>query len=130
MSFRTHIQMLDDIVAGVAAEEFGGTFQVGPHAGFMRDDEWRTVPDVLNDPTGDVDVMGTGWTPLTGMTGQYAYNGACMHPSEYVGRGVAARLLEEAQDAGRTLTYALVTVESHDEDDEEPVGWAILRLDA
>lgn len=64
-----------------------------------------------------------GWQPVAGLTGQYAYNGAVMHPSEYLGGAMAERL------AATPGTYAVVAVESFDPDggDAEAIGWAIMR---
>lgn len=94
---------------------FGATIDDGPSGLF--------APEVTHDPTGDVEIFGDGWTALTGMTGQYAYHGAVMHPSEFIGAGIARVLAELAEDEAQT--YAIVVVSS-DEPDEEPVGWAIL----
>jgi len=36
------------------------------------------------------------WTLLTGFTGQYGYNGALMHPSEFIGGGLERHIRENA----------------------------------
>jgi len=68
------------------------------------------------------DVIGQGWDLLSGWTGQYRYNGAIMHDSEYIGGGLAAHIRENPG------FYVAVVVMGmpYDEDDEyEPVGWAV-----
>ena len=111
------------------ATEFGGTFRVGPYGNFSRRSD-QYAPEVFHSDTDDVEIAGEGWEALTGMTGQYGYNGAVMHPSECVGEGIGARLLEIAQDSGEFETFALVVVEVFPTDDDpepEPAGWAILH---
>lgn len=34
-----------------------------------------------------------GWELESGWTGQYSYNGPCMHPSEFIGGALAAHIL-------------------------------------
>lgn len=70
------------------------------------------APTVMHDPTADVEIDGD-WECLTGMTGQYGYNGAVMHPSEYIGRGIAQVLSE--QDEG--TVFAIVTVDAYPDDE-------------
>lgn len=79
------------------------------------------APDVYHDDVDDVDIQGDGWSALTGMTGQYSYHGAVMHPSEFIGGGIARALVEDF-DAGTVFVVVVVG----DLDDDEPVGWAIL----
>lgn len=70
-----------------------------------------------------------GWTAWSvGYTGQYSYNGAVMHSSEYIGGRMARDLLE---DPG---TYVVCSVEVHPEDayegegdDPAPAGWIVLK---
>lgn len=90
--------------------EMGGAFTL-TLTGEVRPEHSIYVPEVWHSETSDIDVMGEGWEALTGMTGQYAYNGACMHPSEYIGAGIARRLVEMVEDAGHPLTFAIVTVD-------------------
>jgi hypothetical protein len=64
------------------------------------------------------------WEPLSGYTGQYGYNGAVMHASEYLGGRLAADILD---DPG---VYVVVTVEVMPTDDEPepfPAGWAVFH---
>lgn len=74
--------------------------------------------------------VAAGWELLKGFTGQYGYNGPCMHVSEYIGGGLARHILETPGD------YVAVTVESfcgYTEDhctedagcDCAPEGWAV-----
>jgi hypothetical protein len=83
------------------------------------------APDVLIDHGDDADVTieGEGWTALSGHTGQYGYNGAVMHVSEFIGGGLASYLLETPG------VYVVVEVREEDGSlpDGDPVGWAILR---
>lgn len=81
----------------------------------------------------------TTWEAVNGYSGQYGYSGPTMHPSEYLGGGMARDVLE---DEG--AVYVVTTVECHpnweiDEDDEEdvfqgqivqdnPAGWMLLKL--
>ena len=59
-----------------------------------------------------------GWTPLTGFTGQHGYNGPVMHPSEYIGGGLARHILDTPGQ------YAVATV---DDDDGEAYGWVVMH---
>lgn len=78
------------------------------------------APTVCHVPEHDVIVDSSEWEPLTGYTGQYGYNGAVLHESEYLGGGLLEDILA---DVGGT--YVLVPVE--DLDDSELVGWTVLR---
>lgn len=123
----THRDTLERLARQVQATDFGQPFRIYPLGSFTSDDVGDVhAPEVVNDPTGDVDVLSSEWEALTGMTGQYAYNGACMHPSEFVGRSIAGRLLDLAYEENEPQTFVLVVVESDDYDDD-PVGWAILH---
>jgi hypothetical protein len=128
----THREMLERIGRSANATEMGGTFRLGPHGSFDHGST-ESAPAVWHDDDDDIVIEGDGWEALTGMTGQYSYNGAVMHASEYIGAGVATRLLELAQDEGSLQTFAVVAVDvlPTDEDPEpEPAGWAILRRTA
>jgi hypothetical protein len=82
------------------------------------------APEVYNDDDHDIEIMGDGWTALTGYTGQYGYHGAVMHPSEYLGGRLAADILTTPG------VYVCTVVEVLDDDDDpEPAGWVVLRLD-
>jgi len=71
-----------------------------------------------------------GWSLLSGFTGQYSYNGPVMHPSEYIGGGIARYILETPGD------YVALVMESDcgytqefcsEESgcDCEPAGWVV-----
>jgi hypothetical protein len=105
--------------------------------------------NVATDGTDEFDIQ-EGWELLTGFTGQYSYNGPVMHPSEYIGGGMARHILEtpglyivlevsaygehEWQYARMTgnKSCAVCGLMPLDEDDEdspcrqdEPAGWAV-----
>jgi hypothetical protein len=71
-----------------------------------------------------------GWELMTGYTGQYGYNGPCMHASEYIGGRMARDILETPG-----LYVALIVesdcgyTEEHCNDEDgcqcEPEGWAV-----
>lgn len=64
------------------------------------------------------DVEGVGdWELLTGYTGQYGYNGAVMHASEFIGGRLERDILS------RPGLYVACVVNCYD--DDEPAGWAI-----
>lgn len=56
--------------------------------------EGQSQPYFEEDPDGDDHSLETGWELLTGFTGQYSYNGPAMHPSEYIGGGLARHILD------------------------------------
>ena len=58
-----------------------------------------------------------GWTLLSGWTGQYGYSGVCMHPSEFIGGGLAEHILA-------TPGY-WVAVVIYEDDDSDPEHWAV-----
>lgn len=58
-----------------------------------------------------------GWTLESGWTGQYSYSGPCMHPSEFIGGGLAEHILA-------TPGY-WVAVVVYEDDDSDPEHWAV-----
>lgn len=90
------------------------------------------APDVSLEFGSDVSIDGASeWDALTGMTGQFSYTGAVMHPSETFGRGMAERIAEMCDDAredGKTLAWACVEVRDDDGDfpEGDPIGWAVV----
>nr|WP_296763878.1 hypothetical protein [Rhodococcus sp. (in: high G+C Gram-positive bacteria)] len=75
---------------------------------------------------GDATCMYEGWSLLQGFTGQYGYNGPCMHPSEFIGGGMERHILETPG------VYVAVTVSDLDIDSDEEddlVGWAVAIRD-
>lgn len=81
----------------------------------------KYVPTVYNDDETDIYIESNEWEALTRYTGQYSYNGAVLHSSEYLGGGLARVILE---DVGGI--YAITTVEDLD-DPEYPAGWCVLK---
>lgn len=79
------------------------------------------VPNVYNDDVSDIYIESSLWETLTGYTGQYSYNGAVLHSSEYLGGGLARDILE---DVGGI--YAVTVVEDMD-DPDNPAGWCVLK---
>ena len=68
------------------------------------------------------------WTPLHGHSGAYgSAASAVMHPSEYVGAGMARDLIAEARADG-SATYCVAEVTDPD-DPEALIGWAIFRYE-
>ena len=107
--------------------EFGTVFTVYPDGTWSLTPELY-APEVNNDPGADVyvaDMAGDRWEALAGMTGQYGYNGAVMHPSELPGEGMAQRLLDIAADEERPVSFALQT--AWDADTDTDIGWAVLQ---
>lgn len=51
-------------------------------------------PYFEEDTEGDDHGLDTNWSLLTGFTGQYGYHGPAMHPSEYIGGGLARHILD------------------------------------
>lgn len=58
-----------------------------PEAVRDEDDSWGVRLDDL------YPVKGKEWNLIHGMSAQYSYNGASMHPSEFIGRGMAEEML-------------------------------------
>lgn len=87
-------------------------------------DDAPYVPDVVNDPAGDVYVGDDAWTPLTGHTGQHGYRGAVMHPCEQLAGGLSRTILATPG------VYVVTEVRDEDGDfpDGDPIGWAVLQL--
>lgn len=99
-------------------------------------------PSVHNDPDGDILIESRDWEALTGLTGQYSYNGAVMHPSEFIGgtciSGAMVHLCEDMPP--QTFVITSVEVDCDDEcggaedsdkcedfGDHFPAGWCILH---
>lgn len=110
----------------INAIEFDHPFTLHPD-GTITDPPGVYAPSVYHNDETDVGVSDPAWHPLTGMTSQYGYHGAVMHPSEYIGRGIAEYLLELAADEPRTFVVTAVECWPTEDDPEpEPAGWAIL----
>lgn len=119
---RTFTQLADLI----QAQDFDHVWTVGLDR-TVRDVPNLYAPTVTNDPDGDIIIDDESWHALTGKSGQYGYSGAVMHPSEYIGEYLAmdiAHACDEAYEDGRKLAWSVVTVD--DDDDGEPIGWAMV----
>ncbi len=57
-----------------------------------------------------------GWTLESGWTGQYSYNGPCMHPSEFIGGALAEHILATPGYWVAVVIY---------EDDDAELMWAL-----
>lgn len=80
------------------------------------------APDVMHDPAGDV-IVSDGWRVITGITGQYGYRGAVMHPSETM---TDAQVIAAVRDREGSR-FCIVEVQDEDGSypDGDPIGWAI-----
>jgi hypothetical protein len=77
-----------------------------------------------DDVKGNIDFAGdTRWTALNGYSGQDRYSGPVMHSSEFIGGRMETDII------GEPGIYVAVVITDLD-DDENPAGWAVLRLDA
>lgn len=109
---------MQELAKAIDALEFGATFRI-VNGSVVETKDY--APEVFNAPNGDITIDG-GWTTITGFTGQYGYNGAVMHPSEFVGTLIADHLAYLAT-GDDSIVFAIVTVD--DIDGYEPVGWTI-----
>lgn len=94
------------------------------HADGLVTDERDTYAPELYD-----DDVSPGWTLLNGYSGQYCYSGPVMHPSEFIGGGMAKDILSEPG-----VYVALVASYSCEEHEDEcecdtDEGWAVARKD-
>ena len=64
----------------------------------------------------DEELQGTEWSLLDGYSGQYGYSGPMMHPSEYIGGGLARDILAQPG--------YYVSLVAYDENGED-FGWAV-----
>lgn len=113
------------LAEAIQAQEFDSVWTIrGDSVLPCRGPVW--APEVYIDADGGDHLDGPGWSFVSGgMTGQYGYNGPVLHPSEFVGPGVAARLAELSVDY---LAFALVVVSDPDDEDQD-AGWAIVGYD-
>jgi hypothetical protein len=77
---------------------------------------WRDGEDVI------LSGGSSDWTLLRGASGQHAYQGACMHESEYIGGGLARNILETH---GYWVSLVVYDEAPEDEDADQIVGWAL-----
>lgn len=88
----------------------------------------------------DSDIKGqaeaAGWRLLQGYTGQYSYNGPVMHPSEFIGGGMARDILDTPGYYVALVVEAPCNYEGDSECDIEtgcecePAGWAVAFREA
>lgn len=103
----------------------GSMIDADPYAPSATDDNYipsRPLDIVLDSPE---------WEVVTqGMSGQYGYAGAVMHPSEFIGAPLARHLLEIVADHDASCqVFAVVEVRDCDGQypDGDPLGWTIVR---
>lgn len=69
----------------------------------------------------------SSWEPISGFSGQYSYSGPVMHPSEFLGGGMADYVL----DVETSTVYVVMEVFAEDDEGvafDDPAGWILLRL--
>ena len=102
--------------------EFGGAYTIDADGEVKSSSDYP--PSFIDD-----ECDGSGWTPVTGFSGQHGYSGPVMHPSEQLGGKMEDYVYENPG------TYALVeAIYTTDEDGNEqdwgsdmPEGWVLLR---
>lgn len=121
---------LDALAEKINAVDFDRVFVMdGSVLGFRHvyPENVYAPESVTHDDSEDILIDGvplsrSAWSALTGMTGQQGYNGAIMHPSEYIGRRIAEHMSYLSEDVPVTF----VVCEVRDDDDCTPVGWSVL----
>lgn len=73
------------------------------------------------------DCLEEGWELLQGFTGQYDYNGPAMHPSEYVGGGLARYILE---NPGYYVTLYWFEYDDDGEEYDEGLWYVARKVEA
>lgn len=111
-------QNLDDLV------EFDSPFKIVD--GRVAHADGVYAPEVTHDEEKDIIIWDDKWSAFTGYTGQYSYNGAVMHSSEYLGGRLAEDALEMAAEEPNTGFVIVEVVDLEADDDDDPVGWALL----
>ncbi len=116
----------NDLAKRIDAFEFEHVYTLHPD-GSLTEPEGIWAPEVYDDPDNDIWTW-TGWRALTGLTGQDSYHGAVMHPSEYIGAGIARYMQEMAEEEPVTFAHVVVTDPFAEDDEDDVVGWAIVYL--
>lgn len=128
---RTHFSLADLVTIGdrINGQEFDHPFILNPDGTVEDAPDSIYAPDAVNGPYSpdsphDV-IVESGWEcAVYGMSGQDSYKGGVMHPSEYIGAGLARLLLSDEP-------VILAVVEVRDDDgafpDGDPIGWTVLR---
>lgn len=70
--------------------------------------------------TGPPEIDGSGWEFVDGFSGQQGYSGPVMHPSEYLGGGMARHVLENPG-------IYVVVEDMNPEDPDDLIGWCLLK---
>lgn len=125
----------DKLGEQINAIEFDHAFTLHPDGSITDADDY--APMVYEgDGIEDIEIDSTAWRALTNLTGQYLYNGAVMHPSEYIGSGVARVMHDmtdwEDSDISHPVTFVVTTVIACDDVqsdyyDNNLTGWVILE---
>jgi len=107
-----------------AMMEFDHVIQV--HADGSVTDAPKSVhaPESVYDDSLESVYLGDDWSLLTGYTGQYGYNGPTMHPSEFIGGGLARDILAQPGYYVALLSCADDT-DDPEADDDNLAGWAV-----
>lgn len=123
----------------INAQEFDQVFQIteggvldGPAGIYAPESvENDSEHDILVDGVPKRGLTSTGWQALEGYTGQYGYDGAVMHDSEFIGGHLANDMIEmsatyEAEGTPLLWTKVLASYEEEGEDEIQYEGWVIL----
>lgn len=113
------------LLSEIANVEFDHTFRVANGKVVPNNNPMIMAPEVCHDPTGDVVVYSEDWQVFTGMTGQYSYHGAVMHPSETGGGIVARTIVEYAQEDPDTVFAYVEVADENGDTSGDPIGWAV-----
>ena len=87
--------------------------------GTVTEPEGIYAPESVDVATVDEPDAVEGWSLLPGFSMQYSYPGALMHPSEYIGGGLADYILSHPG------LYVAVIVNDYEPDSDDVAGWAI-----
>jgi hypothetical protein len=104
-----------------------GTVEDGPKGVYAPDLTMGYVDDDAHSITDEHEkdfvsqAKAEGWDILRGWTGQYAYHGICMHPSEYIGGALEEHVLDNPG------LWVAITIEQYIEGQEqsECAGWTL-----
>lgn len=77
--------------------------------------------DIIAPSLFDGQLDSSDWILLNGFSGQYCYGGPIMHPSEYIGGGIADYIVSNPGIYVSLVSYC----DSDDGDDLDVDGWAI-----
>jgi hypothetical protein len=124
---RTHFGLDQLVTIGqrINAQDFGHPFILNPDGTVTDAPQGIYAPETVElAEFGESELHIEGpWESVTHrMSGQHAYTGPIMHPSEFVGAGMARLLLSDEPQA-----LALAEVTDPDDVDGDPVGWTIVR---